>query len=212
MRLQGRITRWDDGRGFGFIAWHGDGSSVFVHIKEFSGASRRPQVGDIVFYELSEGDNGKSRAVNVLFSGQQKPQKQSGGRRQIGPWPIVFTGLFVGFLIVYASFQRVSWFLLAFYILASVITFFAYSWDKRAARQGNWRTPESSLHLMGLVGGWPGALAAQRLLRHKSSKREFLTTFWVTVSLNVLAIGYLVWTGKAGFFNQLINDVWRNVT
>ena len=30
MRLQGRITRWDDERGFGFVSWHGDGSAVFV--------------------------------------------------------------------------------------------------------------------------------------------------------------------------------------
>jgi uncharacterized membrane protein YsdA (DUF1294 family) len=58
---------------------------------------------------------------------------------------------------------------------------------------------------MGLVGGWPGGLAAQRLLRHKSSKQEFLFAFWVTVFLNVTAIGYLVWNGDAGFINQVIN-------
>jgi len=63
---------------------------------------------------------------------------------------------------------------------------------------------------MGLVGGWPGALAAQRLLRHKSSKQEFLSVFWVTVFLNVVAVGYLVWSGDAGFINQLIDAFWQN--
>lgn len=210
MRLQGKITRWDDDRGFGFISWNGGGSPIFVHITAFSGASRRPEVGDIVSYELSTGKNGKSRAVKVFFAGQSKPQKRSGRKRQSGPLPVMFAGLFMGFLIVSASFHRISWLVVAAYIAMSVVAFSAYGWDKSSARRGSWRTPESSLHLMGLVGGWPGGLAAQRLLRHKSSKRDFLTVFWVTVFLNVLAFGYLVWAGEVGFINQLINDVWRN--
>lgn len=209
MRLQGKITRWDDDRGFGFISWNGGGSSVFVHITAFSSTSRRPEAGDTVSYELAKGQNGKSRAVKVLFAGQSKPQKRSARRRQRSPLPVIFIGLFMSFLIVSASFHRVSWLLVAAYVSASVITFFSYGWDKSSARLGNWRTPESSLHLMGLVGGWPGGFAAQRLLRHKSSKREFLTTFWVTVFLNVLAFCYLVWTGEAGFINQLIDNVWQ---
>lgn len=71
------------------------------------------------------------------------------------------------------------------YALASVFTFIAYAIDKSAATQGNRRTPESTLHLLALAGGWPGALLAQQLLRHKSAKAEFRLTFWATVVLNI---------------------------
>ena len=54
------------------------------------------------------------------------------------------------------------------------------------------RTPESTLHLFGLLGGWPGALAAQRLFRHKSSKASFQATYWITVVLNCAALAWLL--------------------
>nr|WP_295768290.1 DUF1294 domain-containing protein [Rhodoferax sp.] len=68
----------------------------------------------------------------------------------------------------------------------SLITFVAYAMDKSAAKRGNWRTPESTLHLLALAGGWPGALCAQKLLRHKSTKPAFRSVFWATVVVNVL--------------------------
>jgi uncharacterized membrane protein YsdA (DUF1294 family) len=50
--------------------------------------------------------------------------------------------------------------------------------------------PESTLHLMELLGGWPGALAGQRVFRHKSRKRSYRITLWLIVVLHVLAVGY----------------------
>lgn len=73
----------------------------------------------------------------------------------------------------------------AWYVAASVMTFFVYAIDKSAARRGGWRTPERTLHLLALAGGWPGALLAQRLLRHKTAKLPFRITFWTTVILNL---------------------------
>jgi uncharacterized membrane protein YsdA (DUF1294 family) len=67
----------------------------------------------------------------------------------------------------------------------SLLCFAAYAWDKSAARAGRWRTRESTLLLLGLLCGWPGALLAQQLLRHKSAKPRFQIVFWVTVVLNV---------------------------
>lgn len=210
MRLQGKITRWDDDKGFGFITWHGDASSIFVHIKAFSRASRRPVVGDVVSYEMAKGKDGKSRAEKVRFSGQVKPKKQSVKKRSSGSLPVVFTSLFVCALILSAYFERISWLVVVVYATTSVATFFSYGWDKSSARLGKWRTRESTLHLMAVVGGWPGGLTAQRLLRHKSSKQEFLSAFWVTVFLNVVAVGYLVWSGDASLINHLIDGVWQN--
>lgn len=77
-------------------------------------------------------------------------------------------------------------------LLASVVTFAVYASDKSAARRGSWRVPESTLHMLAVLGGWPGALAAQQALRHKTRKQPFRTVFWLTVVVNcaVLALGF----------------------
>jgi uncharacterized membrane protein YsdA (DUF1294 family) len=73
----------------------------------------------------------------------------------------------------------------AVYGAASLLCFILYAIDKRAARRGQRRMPERTLLLWGLACGWPGALLAQRWLRHKSSKASFLFKFWPTVLLNL---------------------------
>ena len=74
------------------------------------------------------------------------------------------------------------------YIAASVAAFVAYGVDKSAARGGGWRTPERTLHVLSLIGGWPGALVAQRVFRHKSRKRSFRAAFYTTVAVNCLGL------------------------
>jgi len=86
------------------------------------------------------------------------------------------------------------WALLAAYALVSLATFALYAHDKRRAIAGGWRVPEATLHLMELIGGWPGALAGQRWLRHKTQKRSFRVVFWLIVLLHwVLWGGWLWW-------------------
>ncbi len=79
---------------------------------------------------------------------------------------------------------RISLVVPVFYGMASALTFVAYARDKAAARRHQWRTRETSLHLLGVCGGWPGALLAQSLLRHKSSKPAFQSVSYVTALLN----------------------------
>lgn len=74
-----------------------------------------------------------------------------------------------------------------FYGACSLVCAAAYAQDKWAAQSGRWRVRESSLLLLGLVGGWPGAIVAQQLLCHKTRKRPFQLAFWATVLLNVAA-------------------------
>ena len=79
--------------------------------------------------------------------------------------------------------------LIALYLIASVAAFLTYAFDKSASRKPNARrVRERTLHLLGIAGGWPGALLAQRLFRHKSRKRSFQIVFWTTVMLNGLAL------------------------
>lgn len=73
------------------------------------------------------------------------------------------------------------------YLGLSLAAFMAYAFDKSSAIAKRWRTPEQTLHLLSLAGGWPGALLAQQLLRHKTSKPGFVGVFWITVALNVAA-------------------------
>lgn len=79
-----------------------------------------------------------------------------------------------------------------FHAGASAVCFAAYALDKRASRTGRRRTPERTLLMLGLAGGWPGAFLAQRWLRHKSSKRAFQAKFWLTVVLHIAVVGALI--------------------
>ena len=87
----------------------------------------------------------------------------------------------------------------AAYLLLSALCFASYALDKSAARRGERRTPESRLLVLGLLGGWPGAVLAQQWLRHKTVKQPFRRMFWLTVAANVAAnmAGFL-WLSQRG--------------
>lgn len=65
-----------------------------------------------------------------------------------------------------------------------------YSMDKFAAVRGfgEQRVAEATLHFYGLLGGWPGALIARHVLRHKTRKQPFVFVFWVAAAINVAAV------------------------
>ena len=63
--------------------------------------------------------------------------------------------------------------------IVSLVTFFVYGWDKRQAVRNGQRVPEKTLHLLAILGGWPGALAAQHFFRHKNRKTSFQLVFWL---------------------------------
>jgi uncharacterized membrane protein YsdA (DUF1294 family) len=74
---------------------------------------------------------------------------------------------------------------LALYAAMSLATFVAFAWDKSCARRGRRRVPENTLHLLELLCGWPGALAGQRWLRHKSAKLSYRIVLWAIVAVHV---------------------------
>jgi uncharacterized membrane protein YsdA (DUF1294 family) len=69
-------------------------------------------------------------------------------------------------------------------LLISLITWRLLRNDKEKARNGSWRTPESTLHLAELAGGWPASFLAQRRYRHKIAKQSYQFTFWGIVALH----------------------------
>ncbi len=83
---------------------------------------------------------------------------------------------------------------LAAYMLMSAIAFTAYRLDKSRAIHGRRRISEATLHTIELLGGWPGAWAAQRVLRHKTAKTSYLVVFWGIGALH--ALGWVWWFAR----------------
>lgn len=71
------------------------------------------------------------------------------------------------------------------YFLLSVVTFYLYYKDKRAAKKGSWRVSENTLHVAALLGGWLGAIIGQYAFRHKTQKARFRVVFYLTLLVNV---------------------------
>lgn len=90
--------------------------------------------------------------------------------------------LFVG---VGAFMKQLPWEIPSAYAFCSLASAAGYTQDKTKAQRGEWRTPESTLHFLDGLGGWPGGLLAQRLIRHKTRKFSFQCVFWICVSMHV---------------------------
>jgi len=162
---------------------------VFVHIKSFINRQRRPIGNEIVTYELKTDARGRPQAGSVAYAGERLPSATS---MRLSNVILLSTIVFLCFVAGEAVAGRLPFFVPALYLLVSSVAFAVYAFDKAAARQERWRTRESTLHLLALIGGWPGALVAQRLLRHKCRKRAFQTVFWATVAINGVALGWLL--------------------
>ena len=81
------------------------------------------------------------------------------------------------------------WFVML--VVASPISFMAYGWDKRQAKQNGRRVPEKKLHSIDAIGGWPGGLLAQQFFRHKTQKGSFQIKFWLTVVMHVVGVIFI---------------------
>lgn len=162
---------------------------MFLHIKSFSNRRRRPADNELVTYDLKTDSKGRPQGENVAFVGNRRPLQSSALGPGIGL--LTFAVLFLAFVALAVLTSKLPFAVLGLYLVGSAVAFFVYAWDKSSARNAWWRTPEMTLHILGFIGGWPGALVAQKLLRHKSKKQSFQTAFWVTVMLNCSALGWL---------------------
>lgn len=207
MRVEGRITKWKDDKGFGFIAPAGGGDEVFVHVSAFVDRNKRPAVNEVVTYELAFDAQKRPRARKVAVAHQRMATPAMAGygtgKASAPPDAPVIPTLLAIFLFAalvgLALGRKLHFFVPGLYLLMSILTFLAYGNDKSRAERNQRRTPEATLHSMALFGGWPGAWIAQRVFRHKSKKVAFQNTFWLTVAANC-AIVFL-----------LATPVWRDI-
>ena len=188
MRIDGTLKSWNDERGFGFIEPLQGGQEIFVHIKAFEARLGRPQIGQRLTFEVEMGPEGKKRAKCVLPVQLQRARarERSDSPAQWGTTSYFAIPAFLLVYLVVAVLWRVPSWVAGLYLTASAVCFIVYAIDKSAAVAGRWRVSEGTLIFLGLAGGWPGAIVAQQILRHKSNKAAFRSTFWGSVVLNVL--------------------------
>lgn len=189
MRCQGKITTWKDDQGYGFVVQNGGSEQVFLHIKAFRNRQGRPVGNEIVTYDVSTDVKGRKRAENVEFVSNRAA---SSGSSRTGTFTLTLAAAFLVFLLAATAMGKLPIAISGVYVVASLVAYLAYASDKSAAQQGQWRTKEDTLHLLSLIGGWPGALLAQKTLRHKNRKASFQAVFWTTVALNCGVLGWML--------------------
>ena len=219
MRKKGTVVRWDSERAFGFIRSPDTVADIFFHLRDY-GENRHPVEGmGVVFDEIHVGGKGpralKVEAIRNAIAADQAlaedpnaailPRSESAARstpphqtqreRQLlwatfglmAVWLLMWLvgialGRFPGIVVITSL------------VMLNLVTVYIYLRDKNAAENGDWRISENQLHALALLGGWPGAWFAQRILRHKTSKTSFRIAYWATVALNVGGLlAWLVW-------------------
>ena len=189
MRLKGKLIKWDNEKAFGLILPNGGGDQVFIHKTAFSNRHRLPQINDTITFSITKDKQERYCANEATFLGEKMKKKQT---NNINKFSIYLSITFLCLVIIASMMNYIPINLAYAYIGLSVITFIAYAFDKSKAKRGAWRTPENTLHLFALIGGWPGAAIAQQILRHKSKKREFRIVFWCTVIVNCAVLAWFI--------------------
>ncbi|ACH67057.1 cold-shock DNA-binding domain protein [Aliivibrio fischeri MJ11] len=194
--MKGRVVEWNDSKGYGFISALNGELKVFLHISKLKNKNRRPKIGDEVSFDINEEIKGRFNANNVSI---------------VGANTIPSTIMFSVIYLVLASVALVMFngekMLLVLYLGMSLLTYAMYAVDKNAAKKGNWRTPENTLHVLSLLGGWPGALFAQNQFRHKSKKQPFKTILWITIFVNIGAFAWTFTSSGTMFVQNIIGNV-----
>lgn len=224
MKTKGIVVRFDELKGFGFIRCDAVSQDIFFHIRDYQGTSTPSLGLAVDFEEIHVGGKGPramairadQRDERYRPSGdleqvrppqnRQNPRNVTKSRTPpirrapqttesppligVGALTLIWIGLLT-FGVLRHKFPAVIG---VGALGINLITFFAYWLDKHAAQKGQWRTKEDTLHLWSLVGGWPAARFAQEVLRHKTVKASFQSTYWATVWLHLGGLTvYIFW-------------------
>jgi uncharacterized membrane protein YsdA (DUF1294 family)/cold shock CspA family protein len=189
---RGVVVMFDAERGFGFIrpdgVKEGEEKDVFVHVRNVEG-HKNLHPGQRVSYHLTRTEKGPA-AINV----------QAGSMFGIPYLKYSLIGLGTALLLLFGLATAVNrptsfalW-LVMWVGALSLVTFGIYGYDKAQAQNNGPRVPEAVLHLLGLLGGTPGAFVAMRMFHHKTSKQSFQTVFWLTVAVQLVVLVILLLT------------------
>jgi uncharacterized membrane protein YsdA (DUF1294 family)/cold shock CspA family protein len=169
--LTARIVEWRSQKGYGFLQV--GKQRVFLHRRDFVEHHQKPAVGDAVRFRLGKDAKGRTCATNAR-------QVNDGGHITVLNVLMLVSLMVLPVIALQRRAADFRW--VGAYVLAlGALAYGAYALDKRRARAKEWRLSEAGLHLLELLGGWPGAFLAQRRLRHKCSKGSYQVVFWLIV-------------------------------
>ena len=212
IRNKGKIIKWNDDKGFGFILPSDSQKNIFVHIKSFSDKSLRPTEGQDVIYTVQKSDDGRDSAIKVSRSTDNLVRNRAGINRKknikptykrintdntqldlksahsISPIYTIIILSFLAFLFYFTIEGKLPPYVIVIYIVMGIMTYFIYSEDKDMAINNERRTSEQRLLTLSFFGGWIGALIAQQKFRHKTKKISFQKSFWTIVFFNIMLL------------------------
>jgi uncharacterized membrane protein YsdA (DUF1294 family)/cold shock CspA family protein len=189
---EGTLVFWNDDKGFGFVRPVAGGDDYFVHISVFDKRlTRRPEIADRVFYREATDTPGKKRLSYAVIKGADLENKRiikgilTKPRSPYVNFLIILPLLLSSYLIWLGNnpLPFIS------YVFLSILTIILYGYDKQHAITGQWRIPEIYMHVLELMGGWPGALMGQNDFSHKTRKSAYRRRLWL-----IIALHGVVWT------------------
>jgi uncharacterized membrane protein YsdA (DUF1294 family)/cold shock CspA family protein len=185
---KGFIVMVNPKEGYGFIRPEAnrnvDGKDVHFALRQVEGHKSVRQ-GQAVSYYVTRSDKGVT-AIKV----------RPGSALSIPYLKFLLIGivsallLLAGLVIVLDQPASLPLWIALWVAAFSIATYGVYAYDKAQAQSSGLRVPEAVLHLMGALGGTPGAFVAMRALRHKTKKAQFRVIFWLIVAAQV---GFLIW-------------------
>jgi cold shock CspA family protein len=131
VRTQGTITEWKASQGFGFITPSAGGERVFAHRTAFQNRKRQPSVGAAVLYELAPHKSRRVCASKVAYVMDAAATRATRSSHKSTSW---FAIAFLSLLAAITIKGYLPTAILALYLLASLITYFAYAIDKSPLR------------------------------------------------------------------------------
>jgi uncharacterized membrane protein YsdA (DUF1294 family)/cold shock CspA family protein len=189
MRFKGKVARWNDAKGFGFITPEKGGKDIFIHVSSVRDMKSRMKAGVTLSYSIVKDDQGREQASEISF-GSYKPPVKIEQKKSSNSFILIWYVIVFGMTAITKSSPIIP----TIFVAAGLITYLAYYLDKSYAQKGKFRTPEAHLHLLSLLGGWPAAIIAQNKFRHKTKKQPFRFIFFLTILLNILG-SFVILTG-----------------
>lgn len=213
VQLTGKVVHWRDDKGFGFVvpdrfvpdnetqepvAPDNNTRQLFFHIRDFTDSKIRPAEGCRLQFSLGKDKQDRPIATQLkVIAAPVKavptPEPEVIDLDYTQDVALYFRCAFLVLVVIALLFGTLPYVLPILYIEASLFTYWLYRADKAAAiaRQRQ-RLPEQSLQLFSLIGGWPGALLAQKKLSHKKRKFLFQREFLLVIIGNGILLIWLL--------------------